>query len=90
MNAYLVEFVGTLFFVFVIISTYNPLAIGAALAIAIYYGSPISGGHFNPAVSVMMAVNGKISNMNLIGYILAQVLGGLCALLIFKNYKKLQ
>lgn len=38
-------------------------------------GDAISGGHFNPAVSVMMAVNGKLSNMNLIGYLLSQVLG---------------
>ena len=86
----LVEFIGTFTFLSVILSTGQALPIGLALAASIYWGGSISGGHFNPAVSVMMAVNGKLSNMNLIGYILAQVLGGLCALLIFKNYKKLQ
>jgi aquaporin Z len=86
----LVEFIGTFTFLSVILSTGQALPIGLALAASIYWGGSISGGHFNPAVSVMMAVNGKISTMNLIGYILAQVLGGLCALLIFKNYKKLQ
>jgi aquaporin Z len=86
----LVEFIGTFTFLSVILATGQALPIGLALAASIYWGGSISGGHFNPAVSVMMAVNGKISTMNLIGYILAQVLGGLCALLIFKNYKKLQ
>ena len=38
MNKYLVEFLGTLFFLFVIIAIGNPLAIGAALAIAIILG----------------------------------------------------
>ena len=35
MNKYLVEFLGTMFFIYVIIATQNPLAIGAALTIAI-------------------------------------------------------
>ena len=75
-NKFLVEFLGTLFFLFTIISTGNPLAIGASLALAIYLGGKISGGNFNPAVSVMMVVAGKLSKQDLIGYILAQVLGG--------------
>ena len=53
MNKYLVEFLGTLFFLYVILATGNALAIGAALAIAILVGGAISGGNFNPAVSVM-------------------------------------
>ena len=84
MNAYLVEFVGTLFFIFVIISTYNPLAIGAALAIAIFYGSSISGGHFNPAVSIVMTLNGKLSKNHLLPYILALITGGVCAFELLK------
>jgi len=87
---FLVEFIGTFTFLSVILATGQALPIGLALAASIYWGGAMSGGHFNPAVSVMMAVNGKLSNMNLIGYVLSQVLGGLCALLIFKNYKKLQ
>ena len=51
MNKYFVEFLGTLFLVFVIFATGNYLAIGAALAVAILLGSAISGGAFNPAVS---------------------------------------
>ena len=70
LNKFLVEFLGTLFFLFTIISTGNPLAIGGALALAIYLGGKISGGNYNPAVSVMMVVAGKLSKQDLIGYIL--------------------
>ncbi len=87
LNKFLVEFLGTLFFLFTIISTGNPLAIGASLALAIYLGGKISGGNFNPAVSVMMVVAGKLSKQDLIGYILAQVLGGLAAFELYKRFK---
>ena len=87
MNKFLVEFLGTLFFLYVIISTGNPLAIGAALAIAILVGGKISGGNFNPAVSVMMVAAGKLPKADLIPYVLAQVAGGLAALELFKRVK---
>jgi aquaporin Z len=86
-NKFLIEFLGTLFFLFTIISTGNPLAIGASLALATYLGGKISGGNFNPAVSVMMVVAGKLSKQDLIGYILAQVLGGLAAFELYKRFK---
>lgn len=87
MNKYLVEFLGTLFFIYIILATNNALAIGAALAVAVILGGPISGGCFNPAVSVVMAAAGKIPNSDLLPYILAQVLGGLAALELFKRMK---
>jgi glycerol uptake facilitator-like aquaporin len=86
-NKYLVEFLGTLFFLYIIIATGNALAIGAALALVIYLGGKISGGNFNPAVSVMMAMAGKLPKQDLIGYILAQILGGLAALELYKRFK---
>ena len=86
-NKYLVEFLGTLFFLYIIIATNNALAIGAALALAIYLGGKISGGDFNPAVSVMMVVAGKLPKQDLIGYILAQILGGLAAFQLYKRFK---
>ena len=86
-NKYLVEFLGTLFFLYIIIATNNALAIGAALALAIYLGGKISGGNFNPAVSVMMVMAGKLPKQDLIGYILAQILGGLAAFELYKRFK---
>jgi len=87
MYNYLAEFTGTLFFVYIIVSTGNPLAIGAALALSILLIANISGGHMNPAVTIVMASLGKIGTNDIIPYILAQVFGGLVALEIFKRYK---
>jgi aquaporin Z len=87
MNKYLVEFLGTLFFLYVIMATGNALAIGAALALAIMIGGAISGGNFNPAVSVMMVAAGKLKKADLVPYILAQVAGGLAALELYKRVK---
>ena len=66
MNKYLVEFVGTLFFLYVILATNNAIAIGIALAIAIMVGGSISGGMFNPAVTLMMAAAGKLSHKDVV------------------------
>jgi glycerol uptake facilitator-like aquaporin len=87
MNAILVEFIGTFFFLYVIIATGNAFAIGAALAIAVFVGGPISGGNFNPAVSIMMAVAGKLPTKQVVPYILAQIAGGLAAYELSKRVK---
>jgi glycerol uptake facilitator-like aquaporin len=87
LNKYFVEFFGTLFFIYIILATGNAIAIGAALAVAIMIGGPISGGMFNPAVSIAMVAAGKLSSSDLVPYILAQVAGGLVALELFKRIK---
>ena len=88
MNKYIVEFVGSLFFIYVILATGNAIAIGAALAIAILVGGPISGGNFNPAVTITMAAAGKLASADVVPYIVAQVAGGLIALEIHQRVKK--
>jgi aquaporin Z len=85
MKAVLVEFVGTFFFLYVILATGNFLAIGAALALCIYLGGSISGGNFNPAVTIMMVTAKKQKMETLLPYIVAQILGGLAALFLFKK-----
>lgn len=86
-NKYLVEFFGTLFFIYTILATGNAVAIGASLAIAIMVGGSISGGMFNPAVSIAMVAAGKLSSSDVVPYILAQVAGGLVALELYKRIK---
>ena len=76
----LVEFLGTSLLVGTVSFTGVPVLIVAALAVAIGFGGKVSGGHFNPAVSIVMASAGKISTTELIPYCLAQILGGLVAL----------
>jgi len=87
MYNYLVEFLGALFFIYVILATGNPLAIGAALALTILLTSSISGGYINPAVTIAMAAAGKIPSVEVIPYCLSQIFGGLVALELYKRYK---
>ena len=87
MQKYLVEFLGALFFVYIILATGNPLAIGAALALAILVTRDISGGHINPAVTIAMAAAGKIPTTDINPYCVSQILGALVALQIFQQYK---
>ena len=82
LNKYFVEFLGTLFLTYIIFLTGNYLAIGAALAIAVFLGGNISGGAFNPAVAIAMFYDGRLSANDLVPYIVSQVLGALVALLI--------
>jgi glycerol uptake facilitator-like aquaporin len=84
---YLVEFIGSLLFVYVILATNNPLAIGATLAIVLLLTSRISGGFLNPAVTIMLASSGKLPKNDVVPFCLSQVFGGLVALEIFKRYK---
>lgn len=86
MYSYLVEFLATAFFVYVILATGNPLAIGAALALIIMLAANISGGHVNPAVSIVMASAGQLPVDDLLPYCLSQVFGALVALQVYKRY----
>lgn len=87
MKKYLVEFIGTFFLVFTIGSTviapgggaFAPLAIGACLMVMIFSGGHISGGHFNPAVSLAVWIRGKCPTGDLIPYWLVQVIGAVLA-----------
>ena len=87
MESLLVEFLGTLLFVYVILATGNPLAIGTALALIILVASKSSGGHINPAVSIVMASAGKLNVNELLPYVIAQILGGLTALQVYKRFQ---
>ena len=53
------------------------LAVGLTVVTGAYALGPISGGHFNPAVSVGMAMGGRFSWSELPGYVIAQVLGAI-------------
>jgi aquaporin Z len=78
-HKYLVEFLGTALLVYVVLKTGNYLAIGSALAIAIFLGGAISGGAFNPAVAIALAFSGKMDGSDLIPYVVAEILGALAA-----------
>ena len=86
MSPYLVEFLGTMFLVFIILSTNNFLAIGAALAIDVFLGGKISGGAFNPAVAISLYASGKLEKTKLLPYIIVEILGGLAGFYAYKKF----
>jgi glycerol uptake facilitator-like aquaporin len=55
----------------------NTLATGAMLVVVITIFAPLSGAHFNPAVSLVMTLGGELTVGDLVAYVLVQCLGGL-------------
>ena len=93
MMKYFAEFLGTFFFLSVILHATSkqavwpslaPLLIVVGLLAAIVTAAGPSGAHLNPAVTVMMAVKGALPQSDVIGYIGAQVLGGITALYVYR------
>ena len=85
MQDLVIEYIGTVFFLYVFITTSNPIAIGAALALAIYVGGAISGGNFNPATSVLMVLAGKQKVSSLVPYVMVQVIAAFTVLELYKR-----
>ena len=87
MNKYLMEFIGTFFLVFTVGMTViepsagplAPLAIGSAMMVLVYAGGHISGGHYNPAVSLAVLIRGRISGNDAITYMVFQIVAGVLA-----------
>eukprot|EP00811_Abedinium_folium_P026624 NODE_3944_length_1958_cov_4.211360.p1 GENE.NODE_3944_length_1958_cov_4.211360~~NODE_3944_length_1958_cov_4.211360.p1 ORF type:complete len:490 (+),score=145.65 NODE_3944_length_1958_cov_4.211360:183-1652(+) len=77
----LTEFIGTGFLAFSIalspLSNCPPLSIGCTLMAMVYMGGPVSGGHFNPAVTLGVLVRGHIKFNDACFYVLAQLSGAL-------------
>jgi aquaporin Z len=87
MRKLLTEFIGTFFLVLTICLTVAqnvpmaPLAIGASLMIMVYMGGHVSGGHYNPAVTLALTLTGKHPAKELPSYWVVQVLGAITAAL---------
>jgi aquaporin Z len=86
MLKYFVEFLGTFLFLSVILATGSPVLIAVSFLAVLLLGGSISGGHFNPAVSVMMWANGAITLPDMGLYAAAQIAGGLAALGVYKTF----
>jgi aquaporin Z len=87
MTKYLTEFIGTFFLVLVVGMTVidpgagglAPLAIGSALMIMVYAGGHVSGGHYNPAVTLAVWLRGRCPQSDVLPYIGSQITGGIVA-----------
>jgi aquaporin Z len=89
MRNYLTEFIGTFFLCLTIgLTVLNgtpmaPLAIGASLMVMVYMGGHVSGGHYNPAVSLAVLLRGKMASAGeFVGYVVSQCAGALVAALV--------
>ena len=96
MKKYVAEFIGTFFLVLTIGCTvighgagpFAPLAIGFALMVMIFAGGHISGGHFNPAVTLGVWLRGKCETKDVVPYMLFQSMGALLAAFFVKFLKE--
>jgi aquaporin Z len=87
MNKYLTELIGTFFLVLTIGCTVigggpnviPPLAIGAVLMVMVYAGGHVSGGHYNPAVTLSVWMRGRCATTDLAPYWIAQIVGAFAA-----------
>lgn len=87
MKKYLVEAIGTFFLVLTVVLTANntgiapmaPLAFGAMMMVMVFAGSHISGGHYNPALTLAVVMRGKMEVNDGVLYMLAQLIGGIIA-----------
>jgi aquaporin Z len=95
MNKYLAEFIGTFFLVLTIGCTvighgagpFAPLAIGSVLMVMIFAGGHISGGHFNPAVTLGVWLRGKCDTRDVAPYMIFQIVGAVLAATVVKLFK---
>ena len=85
---YLAEVFGTFTLVFIGATTvvgfggqYAPFAFGLALLAGLYAFGEISGGHFNPAVSLGLFLDRRLSVSDLVSYWIAQFAGAILACL---------
>ncbi|MGD0561232.1 MAG: aquaporin [Streptosporangiaceae bacterium] len=82
---YAVELIGTFFLVFAVVASvltasgFTPLAAGATLMVMIYAGGHISGGHYNPAVTMAVLCRRRIGIADAVGYWIAQLAAGVIA-----------
>ncbi len=94
-KALIVEFVGTFFLVLVVGLTvigpgagpFAPLAIGSTLMIMVYAGGHISGGHYNPAVTLGVWMRGKCDSKDVLPYMVVQILAGVIAAVVVKFFR---
>jgi len=87
MNKYLCELIGTFFLVLTVGCmvmggvAMAPLAIGSALMVMIFAGGHISGGHFNPAVTLGVWIRGRCDTKDVVPYMVFQCVGAALAAL---------
>jgi len=90
-----VEAIGTFFLVLTVgqvvldpgAGALAPLAIGSALMVMVFAGGHVSGGHYNPAVSLAVFMRGRMPATDMLAYWVAQVIGAIAAVFAIRYLK---
>jgi aquaporin Z len=82
MKTFVVEAIGTFFLTLVFAMTGDPIAVGAIFA-AMIYVSGFAGGHFNPAITMALYMQGKVGYDAAVRFVTAQLLGGFVAAVLY-------
>jgi glycerol uptake facilitator-like aquaporin len=78
MNKYIIEFLGTLIFAFVVFATNNYLAIGITLALMMWISNQLSGlSSHNPAITFGLYYGNKINQKDFIIFIIVEIAAAL-------------
>jgi len=94
---YFVELIGAFFLMFTVASAVSlakggvipAISIGFVLMVLVYAGGHVSGGHYNPAVSLAAAIRGALEWKQLVPYWIAQLLGGAGAAFLALQFAEL-
>lgn len=91
MKKLITEFIGTFFLILTIGMTVlggagsmAPLAIGVALMVMVYAGGHISGGHYNPAVTLGILIRGRIKTTEAVPYMIVQIVAAAIAAFVVR------
>ena len=87
MYPFIVEFVGTTIFTYVVLATKNAIIIGATLALILLIVGDASRGGVNPAILIAHVAAGKVSTRDLLPYLFSQIMGAVAAVELYRRYR---
>lgn len=87
MYPFIVEFIGTTIFAYVVLATKNAIIIGATLALILLIAGNASRGGANPAILIAQVAAGNVSTRDLLPYLFSQVMGAVTAVELYRRYR---
>jgi aquaporin Z len=87
-RSYLAELLGAFFLVFAVLccapvsAALTAVCVATVLVVCVWVGAHVSGGHFNPAVTLGVYLSGGMSSLDLLSYWAAQLAGALLAAVV--------
>lgn len=83
MQKYISELTGTFIIAFALGVSANYIAVGSIIGCLTLISYPVSGAHFNPAITLALLIRKRIKSAEALGYIMAQFAGVIIAIVVF-------